>query len=102
MDASTFSQIINIVQDLLQKDPKNETNKELLKIIIEKKSEYDLEQLKMQKDLMRYIYNFSMQNKIFKHELESQSIGNKKINIITAETIGFKLVDDNCEEANGT
>jgi hypothetical protein len=42
-----------------------------------------------------------MQNIFFKHELESQSIGDKKINIITAETIGLKLIEDNCEETNG-
>jgi hypothetical protein len=51
MNDKSYEEMFKFVQKLLTENPKNEKYQDILKELIEKKSEYDIRQLEVQKEI---------------------------------------------------
>jgi len=79
MEDKQFKEMFDFITKLLQENPNNEKNLELLKLLINKKSEYDLERLRLQKEIIinnrNNFFQWCMQDAIFKQQLSLLSNG---------------------------
>jgi hypothetical protein len=72
MDDNSYTEMFEFIKRIIQKNPDNENYQRMLELLIQKKSEYDLERMRMQKEMVinqqNNYFKFCMQDAFFKHQ----------------------------------
>jgi hypothetical protein len=89
MEYYSFSQMLELIHKLITEYPDNENYQKMLALLIQKKSEYDLEKMKADKEA--YIndqnnwFKWCMQNAAFSHQWNLTLQGNVQPPLLTQQ-----------------
>jgi hypothetical protein len=79
MEDNSYKEMLDYVKNKLDQYPDNENYQKLLELLIQKKSEYDMEKLKAEKEIFinkqNICFQFCMQDALFRHQRAISNIG---------------------------
>ena len=90
MDDNSFEKTLNSIETQFEQKHDNEGYQELMKLLIQKKAEYDIEKLKAQSkynnDFMNNCFKYFMKDEYFKQRRDSANDGYKDVEFSIDDT----------------